>query len=288
MQLIKNNYDNSQIGVLLIHGLTGSPCEMKPEVKHLTQLGFTVKAPMLPGHGGQHQDLLNTNWQDWFNGACQAYEELASQCAEVYIGGLSMGALLALMIAHKYKNVSGIILMSPTLKYDGGNVPFLHRLMPLADFIPFLGKYFYWTEDPPYGLKDLRLQKIITKSIENAKNSNSNEFGLFRTYVASLRQLNHLAKIVKKHAHKVTCPAVIIHSLEDSLTSIDNAIQVYNMLSSKDKQLLMLDNCDHVLTLDLRKKDVTNTISNFIINNSTIYNANSSEYDESNLACSIA
>ena len=288
MQLVKNIYDNSKIGVLLIHGLTGSPCEMKPEVKHLTQLGFTVKSPNLPGHGGTHKDLLRTNWQDWFDGACKEYEELASQVDEIYVGGLSMGALLSLMLAHKYNNVNGLMLMSPTLKYDGSNVPFLHRLMPLADLIPKLGHYFYWTEDPPYGLKDTRLQKIITKSIENAKSNNSSEFGLFRTYVYSLRQLNHLAKQVKKIAHEITTASIIIHSLEDSLTSIDNAMEIYSQLASANKQLALIDGCDHVLTLDLRKKDVSNLLSDFIINNSQIYNSQKIIYADTDLECSIA
>lgn len=38
-------------GILLIHGFTGSPAEMRPLGCYLHERGLTVSAPLLPDHG---------------------------------------------------------------------------------------------------------------------------------------------------------------------------------------------------------------------------------------------
>lgn len=259
---------DTKTGVLLLHGLTGMPSEMRPVAKHLTKLGCTVVCPMLPGHGGDHKQLLATGWTDWVAGARAALSNLAKECDHVVVGGLSMGALLAVMLAVDEPKVSGIILLSPTIKYDGINTSRKQVLLPLVDWFPFLGDHFWWTEEPPYGLKDVRLQKQITKQVQAAERGENTQFGLFRTYAGSLRQLMKLVKEVKKEAKRVRCPALVMHSLEDSMTTMKNAEAICTMMDANDKTLVLLGGCDHVLTLDLRRKDVANYIGEFVVKTS--------------------
>lgn len=254
---------NAKVGVLLLHGLTGMPSEMRPLAKKLTRQGFRVETPLLPGHGGTHKDMLTKNWQDWLDGAREAFDKLARECDEVIVGGLSMGALLATMIAAEDRRASGLILMSPTLRYDGTKASKYNRLLPLVDILPMLGWLCYWTEAPPYGLKDRRLQNVITKQIEKSRTGEKTEHGCFRTYAGSLRQLDYLIRQVRTLAGKVTCPALILHSFEDTLTSPRNATEMQSMLGSSDKSVVFLTGCDHVLTLDLRKEEVARKVSQF-------------------------
>ncbi len=251
-------------GVLLLHGLTGMPSEMRPIAKHLTKQGCIVSCPMLAGHGSDHKALLATGWKDWMAGAKVALDELLKECDHVVVGGLSMGALLALMLAIDEPRVSGIVLLSTTINYDGKTSSPLKVLLPLVDIMPWLGKRYYWTESPPYGLKDLRLQKQITKQVEAAKRGENTSFGLFRTYGGSLRQMDKLVIEVKKHAKKVRCPALVIHALEDTITTVKNAEAICKMMEANDKTLVLLGGCDHVLTLDLRRKDVAAYIARFV------------------------
>jgi carboxylesterase len=255
-------------GVLLLHGLTGMPSEMRPVAKHLTKLGCIVETPLLPGHGGDHNTLLDTNWKDWVAGAQASLDELSKRCDHVVVGGLSMGALLAAMASINNPKVSGLVMMSTTLKYDGKASSRLQVLLPLIDIMPYLGRIFWWTEEPPYGLKDPRLQKLITKQVEAAQRGENTDFGLFRTYAGSLRQLHKLVHQIRKQALKITVPTLVIHSLEDTMTTYKNAIEVCDIIGSKDKSLVLLSGCDHVLTLDLRKRDVANKISSFVIEQS--------------------
>lgn len=260
----RNLCPDIKTGVLLLHGLTGMPSEMRPIAKHLTKQGCIVSCPMLPGHGGDHIALLATGWKDWVAGAKAALDELLKECDHVVVGGLSMGALLSLMVAIDEPRVSGIVLLSTTINYDGKTSTRWKIFLPMVDIIPWLGNNCYWTESPPYGLKDLRLQKQITKQVEAAARGEGTSFGLFRTYAGALRQMDKLVHQVKKHAKKVRCPALVIHALEDTITTIKNAETVCTLMESNDKTLVLLGGCDHVLTLDLRRKDVANYIAKFV------------------------
>src|SRR5262249_34583172 len=174
--------------------------------------------------------------------------------------------------------VKGIVAMSPTIKYDSKNSsnPF-QVLLPLLDVFPLslLGKYFYWTETPPFGLKDERLQRQIMKQLDALKDSYSrvgskdhsgHDFNpeQFRTYAGSLRELQRFIEVVKKQAPGVTCPALIIQSTEDTITSKWNAEELQRWLGSTDKRIIFMDGCDHVLPMDLKKEEVAYYYAEFV------------------------
>ncbi len=254
-----------KVGVLLIHGLTGMPNEMKPIAQLMEQIGCTVDVPMLPGHGAGHEELLDTGWKDWLDGARQSLNRLSETCDQIVIGGLSMGGLFPVLLALENPKVSGIVSMSPTIRYDGPNSSWKQVFLPLVDTWPaFWGRNFFWTEDPPFGLRDERLQRIILKQLESAKNGDKTDYGQFRTYAGSLRQLHHLLKVVKNRAPEVKCPALIMHSTEDSVTGPYNPNTLYSWLSgTKDKSITWLEGCDHVLPLDLKKEEVAYHFATF-------------------------
>src|SRR5438067_2046379 len=86
-------------GVLLVHGITGSPAEMRPLVRKLAGQGFTVSCPQLAGHCSTLAELKRTLWTDWYGSLERALEHLAADCETIFVSGLSMGALLALKLA---------------------------------------------------------------------------------------------------------------------------------------------------------------------------------------------
>jgi carboxylesterase len=265
-----------KVGALLIHGLTGMPNEMRPIEKVLGELGCTVSVPMLAGHGAGQKELLATGWKDWLQTTKDALGELSKNCDVIVVGGLSMGGLLPILLAVENHKVKGIVAMSPTIKYDSRNSsnPF-QVLLPLIDFFPFLGKYFYWTEQPPFGLKDERLQRQITKQLDALKtsydkvgseSSASPTFNpeQFRTYAGSLRTLQRLVAEVKKQAPKVKCPALIMQSVEDTITTKWNAETLNGWLGTTDKRIIFLEGCDHVLPMDLKKEEVAYYFAEFV------------------------
>src|SRR6266404_1320402 len=79
-------------GVLLIHGLTGTPTEMRLVGKGLNRNGFTVYGMQLAGHCGDEADLLKTGWHDWYRSVVEAAERLGNEVDNLFVAGLSMGA----------------------------------------------------------------------------------------------------------------------------------------------------------------------------------------------------
>jgi len=274
-----------KMGALLIHGLTGMPNEMQPIARALEGLGCQVSVPMLAGHGAGQKELLATGWKDWLQSTRGALDELCKTCDVVVVGGLSMGGLMPVLLAAENPKVGGIVALSPTIKYDSTNSsnPF-QVLLPLIDIVPFLGKHCYWTEQPPFGLKDERLQRKIMKELgaikevhkkqvkslglpnEEKDYANSHEFNpeQFRTYAGSLRQLQKLVKVVEKQAPKVKCPALIMQSVEDTIATKWNAETLQKWLGTKDKRIIFLEGCDHVLTMDLKKEEVAYNYAEFV------------------------
>ncbi len=266
---------NIKVGALLLHGLTGMPNEMKPIERVLEELGCQVSVPMLAGHGAGQKELLDSGWKDWLQTGRDALAELSGTCDVVVIGGLSMGGLLPIPLALESSKVKGIVSMSPTIKYDSANSSNpMQVFLPLVDLLPFLGRWCYWTEEPPFGLKDERMQQAIIKQIEayekskasGKKDHSANDFNpeQFRTYAGSIRELQKFIKVIKQLAPQVTCPALIMQSVEDTITTKWNAEELQRWLGSKDKKITYLEGCDHVLTMDLKKEEVAYYYAEFV------------------------
>src|SRR5262245_45210220 len=121
------------VGFLLIHGLGGTPVEMRFVGIGLARAGYTVSCPQLAGHCGSFEDLRATGWQDWYATARDAHARLRETCNKIIVGGLSMGAILALhMAAEQPEDVHGTVLFAPTLKLDGWGVPWYSVLFNLV------------------------------------------------------------------------------------------------------------------------------------------------------------
>lgn len=109
------NYQGGDTAILLIHGFTGYPGDMIYLAEQLHAEGYTVRVPRLPGHGTDAGDFLSSNWKDWLRRAIDEYLELAARYQTVYVGGLSMGGVLAAIIASCYP-VKRVLLYAPAFK----------------------------------------------------------------------------------------------------------------------------------------------------------------------------
>lgn len=250
--------------VLLIHGLTGTPAEMRHLALRLRKRGFSVMVPQLAGHCGSVRELKRTSWQDWYRSVERAFEALAAEHETVFVAGLSMGALLALELsARQGHRVSGIGLLSPTFFYDGWNMPrFRRRLLPLA-FLPPLKHLLYWRETPPYGIKCERTRAMVHAVLENRDAQAAEKVGIFRTPMVTVQQSTLLIRHVSDSLPRVQSPLLVVHSTEDDMASVRNAHFVTERVASTDVETWLIDDTYHVLTLDRRKDDVATRLGEF-------------------------
>ena len=91
--------DGGRVGILLIHGLGGTPVELNFVAQALNRAGHTVYCPLLDGHGGPGERLNATTWMDWYKSVAQAHDVLKERSEVIIVGGLSAGVLLALHLA---------------------------------------------------------------------------------------------------------------------------------------------------------------------------------------------
>ncbi|GHU05838.1 hypothetical protein FACS1894205_6420 [Alphaproteobacteria bacterium] len=116
-------FPGSRIGFLLLHGLAGTPSEMKAVGKRLNGYGFSVLCPQLAGHCASEADLIATAWTDWAESASEAFEQMTRRMDVVFVGGLSAGAVLSLYLARRNpEKIRGLALYSITLRYDGWTI----------------------------------------------------------------------------------------------------------------------------------------------------------------------
>ena len=86
-------------GVLLIHGFTGLPAELRLMGEYLHAHGFTVLAIRLAGHGTTAEDLSRTEHEDWMDSVRDGYAILRGACDDIAVVGHSMGAIFALLLS---------------------------------------------------------------------------------------------------------------------------------------------------------------------------------------------
>lgn len=267
-------FGTSNKGVLLIHGLTGTPNEMRITANGLHKDGFTVYAVKLAGHCESMEELIPTKWQDWYQSVQDGADLLAQKVEHLFVAGLSMGALLALKLAaDRPKQVKGAAIYSVTMQYDGWSIPWYAKrtaflLKWYKKFNIFQKKYFI--EQPPYGLKDERIRKTVSDSMLSG---NSAEAGLAGNPYASLAELLAMAAIVRQELTQITVPCIVIHATEDDTANIHtNGEFVVNSVKGFTR-FIKLTESYHLVTIDRQRKIVVNETSHFfnqIVNNELI------------------
>ena len=225
-------------GILLLHGLTGTPSEVQPLGDYLAAKGYTTLGPWLAGHGTSPKELAATTWQDWAATAREAYEALRQNCSKVFVAGLSMGALQALHLASHFP-VAGVISMAAPIRI------FDFRFNGIAFF-----RFLQWrTSNLTGGILDPQAPAHQTYPYVATKN---------------LYELKKFMDHVREDLPYVTAPALVAQGGKDSMVPPRNGELVHQSLGSKVKHLLYLDRSDHVVTMDFGKEVLFEKAHKFI------------------------
>ncbi|MFG1175062.1 alpha/beta hydrolase [Erwiniaceae bacterium CAU 1747] len=244
-------------GVLLIHGLTGTPTEMRGVAREFHRAGFTVYALQLAGHCGSVEDLIATRWQDWYQSVIDGAEKLLRQVDTLFVCGLSMGAVLALKYAASHPDsVAGVLAYSVTFRYDGWSIPPLSRfaapwLLPLAGMLN-VGRRRMFNEEPPYGIRNELLRKKIA---DKMLSGDSAAAGLPGNPWSSLNEFLLLSRNVRRKLHHIHTPCLLIHATDDDISHRRNAELVRDRIAGP-VELVLLPNSYHMITIDNDRQEL--------------------------------
>ena len=256
---------------LLLHGLTGSPAELGYLAFYLQRRArASVRCPTLANHGQPLAVLARTTRDELYGSVKAAFVEARRDARErdvpLVVGGLSIGANLALMLASDFPDdVAGVVCLSPTLFYDGWNVPWSRRLLPLARYTPF--KYFtYFRESPPFGLKDEALRARIGEQFGKMSLRESGaaaKLGYAHFPVRLFCEMEPLIERCKEILPRVSCPVLLLQAEQDDMTSLRNSRFIYDRLGSARRELVLLRDSYHVITADQERGAVAEHVQKF-------------------------
>lgn len=247
-----------RVGVLLIHGLGGTPVELRFIAQGLARAGYTVYCCQLAGHCGTPEELRRSTWHEWYASVEVAHDKLKEHCDVILAGGLSMGGILALHLAqNRPDGVQGLLLYAPTLKLDGWSMPWHSVILQFVRPLP-VRLELEMTEREPYGIKDERVRRLILSSMQSG---DSGAAGTFSTPLRSLAHFNSLVAAVKPDLGKVRQPALIVHPRDDDMASLKNAQYLQAHLGGL-VDTVVLDDSYHMVTLD-QQRHVVASIAEF-------------------------
>jgi carboxylesterase len=232
-------HEGNDVGCLLLHGFTGTPQEMRRLGEYLNKCGFTVRGPLVAGHGTRVQELHGTSWRDWHESTYQSLRSLNGPCSRVFAIGLSLGGALALHLA-AHVPLSGVVTMATPLMVDP-------KLLWLARVVKYALRY-------------------CRKGPSNILNAQA--LGARVAYdhlpIRGTEQVLRFFRHLHDDLPEVHTPALLIHSQQDKTVHPKMMSRIFERLGAEEKRMMWLENSGHIVTEVCEREVVYRAIESFI------------------------
>ena len=232
-------YEGNDTGILLIHGFTGTCGQVRPLGSALREAGYTVLAPLLPGHGTSLEEMNRSSGDAWLRCVREAYVSLEKMVRQVVVAGLSMGGTLATILAEEY-NPAGLVTLSGAIRV---REKFAWAAGVLWRFKPYLR----WTNLEHDGDYD-----------------NSVDACYAGLPVRKVADLNRLRALARRNLALIDCPALVVQPVHDETVDPSSARSLMSGLRNERKKLVMLENSPHVCTLGPEREKVFREVIDFL------------------------
>ena len=227
-------------GILLIHGFTATPAEMRLLGEYLNNKGYSVACMRLAGHSTSPRDMARMTWRDWFHSACDGYSVLAGFCDKISVVGQSMGGLLGILVSVSADVYRIATLAVPIMIHADRQV---HRL-------------------PPRKLCEGRFQHKKRRSIDDVPDYCNVSYA--EMPMVSVHELLELINEVKCNIPRIKCPVLVMQSHNDHTVNDNSANYIYNKVGSNDKELFWLNESGHLLSIGCEKEIVFEKVAEFL------------------------
>lgn len=222
--------------VLLLHGLTGTPLEMRTLGEALAEDGYTVHIPLLPGRGTCPDDMDGLCWEDWMQAAVRAYDTLASEHRRVVLGGLSAGGTMTLDLALRRKPAALLLYAAV--------VTIAHRGAYLARYVWRVVRR--WPSPP----SDMYEPNDALQCYDPAP-------------VRAMSELIYGIGRVRGRLGAITAPALVAHAVQDKFVPVSSADEIARGLGGPVEKV-MIDGSGHALTCDAKRREVAELSRDFL------------------------
>lgn len=233
---------------LLIHGLTGTPSEMLFLAEQLNNAGYTVNAPLLPGHGTSIKELNNTTWHAWVGTVSRELVKMRARHEKVYVAGQSMGGIMTLMLAALHGDmIEACAVFSTPMHFKQFAARYLLPVLCATHIGRMIG-------DLP-----------ATPGLDVKKTQGVPHASYGRNSIPATYSLMELMKIIRKKSFlsAIKTPLLVIQSTEDIFIHPGSAAHIIKNTGSAKKELIMLHNSYHAITADCERDKIVEAMLNF-------------------------
>jgi carboxylesterase len=240
-------FDGSGLSALLIHGLTGTPYEMRYLGERLAGAGIRVRGVRLAGHASAPEDLGRVTHENWYESVVRGLEELRANGDPIIVVGLSCGAVLAARLAEDQPEaVAGLVMLAP------------------AFFLP-------WRQTVALKLVSLLgpLTKILYLHNDRGSDIHDQSAALVHPTcklmpLSAPIELLKLSAIVRAPLPRIRQPSLIMHSINDhTCPPKKNVDYLMERLGTAQKRAVILDQSFHVITVDSDKDRIVSEVLGF-------------------------
>ena len=233
--------EGGPVGIFLSHGYTATTAEIRLVAEKFHSAGYTVAAPLLPGHGTAPEDLNKVKWQDWVRAGQAELDRLFGICEQVWIGGESLGGMLALYLASQNPKAAGILLYAPAIRLMMKTLDKM-KVYLASPFMTEVPRDSLDVADKWQGYPGVPLKGIV--------------------------QLLRFQKATQKKLSQVTQPLIVFQGRQDSTVAPEVGTLILNGVSSAVKEHHWMERSSHVIVLDEEHEKVANMSMRFIEENS--------------------
>jgi carboxylesterase len=239
--------DLSKPACLLIHGFTGTPKEMRWMGEYLNQQGYTCLGIRLAGHATHPKDMIRSKHTDWIASVEDGYHILCGITDNIYLVGLSMGGILALLMSTQFApRVKAVVGMSTPYELP-----------------------------PDYPIWFLQLVSLVIKFRPKSREKSGSSWFDKEAYkehisyprnpVRPTAELKKLILRMRAALPKVNVPVLLMHSKDDGYVLPENMERIYaGLVNARDKTKLYITGSGHVLTRDAAREQVFQSAVEFI------------------------
>jgi carboxylesterase len=226
---------------LLLHGLSGSPFEMRHVAERLNRDGMRCLGPVMAGHGGDPRALAGLPWRAWVDGAREQLFRLTGS-RRTFVVGCSMGALVACALAHEHPDrVDGLALLAPALRTSAAiRLATALARSPVARLLPAI----------PKGPSDVRDPEMRHRNP-----------ALPAMPLTALAELELLQRHVDRILPGVAAPAIVVAGGRDHTVTLSGARRLARRLGSGPAPVVVLRRSQHLVGIDVERDECAEVVA---------------------------
>jgi carboxylesterase len=230
--------------VLMLHGFGDTPQTLHYLAAYIHAQGWSVRAPLLPGHGRTLNEFAASRSTDWISLARNELATLCDRYSVVVVVGQSMGGSLATILASESPNIRALALLAPYLSMPT-------RLRRAASIHHLLGTVMPFLRGG--GERSIRDPSEVTKNLA---------YGF--TTPRLVFELGQVVKLARAAAPKVTVPTLVVQSRQDNRIPPDAAERAFALFGAGERQMMWTEGNGHIISVDYGRQVIFAAVADWL------------------------